>query len=506
MPSLPISASSVRVAPSPESLRSLAQFILNAGYTEARMKALGFTKTPWRESGARSLLFYKLAEDSTLGLLIRLFFFGEDVPVNLISSSFPTQITEIMVQSGMLQHEGDRLVPACMLTHFEDLLLACDSVRRARTEVPSDLVLGVNTPTHILARCMLRLPNASDVLDLGTGCGTLALQAAAAASRVFATDINPRALDFMLFNAALNGIPNVESFAGDRFDTVKGHRFELILCNPPFFLAPKSILAFTDNPFALDSFVESLARQAPGFLKEGGYCQMLCEWVEIKGQPWRKRLQSWFDESGCDVLILKAYEITPPDYVLKRAREAASLCGEASMQSLVDHARYFEEHEVERILGGLVTMRRTTVWPNGKPRARNWFVIDEMEEIPSAPIGDLLLERFSTEELVTSDSDSRLLSAKPRLSKDVILVEESAQEGQIWKSKIVYLERRSGLPRRLGFEPQIAQLLALWDGSRELESLIGAFAKQHNLSKNQITPDWLRLARKLASLGLITFR
>jgi predicted RNA methylase len=479
---------------------------LNADYTEARMKALGLTKTPWRESGARSLLSYKLAEDSTLGLLIRLFFFAEEVPIDLISSNFPRGITEIMVQSGMLQREGNRLFAACMLTHFENLLLACDSVRRVRTDVPSDLVLGVNTPTHILARCMLRLVDASEVLDLGTGCGTLALHAAAAARHVFGTDINPRALEFMLFNAALNAIPNAEALAGDRFEVVKGRRFDLILCNPPFFLAPKSKLAFTDSPFPLDTFVESVARQAPAFLKEGGYCQMLCEWVELKGQPWRQRLQSWFEESGCDVLVLKAYEITPPDYVLKRAAEAASLRGELTREDLLGRARYFEEHGVEKILGGLVTMRRSMVRPDGKPRLRNWFVFDEMEEIPSAPIGDLLVERFSAETVITSNSDSCLLSAKPRLSKDVILVEEAVQQGKSWKPRIIYLERRSGLPRRLGFEPQIAQLLASWDGSRELGFLIGEFAKQHHLSKDQITPDWLRLARRLACLSLITFQ
>jgi predicted RNA methylase len=411
-----------------------------------------------------------------------------------------------MLRSGMLQQEGNRLLPGCMLTHFENLLLSCDSVRAARIEVPSDLVLGVNIPTHILARCMLPLPDTGEVLDLGTGCGTLALQASPRASRVFATDINPRALDFMLFNAALNGISNIEALAGDRFQPVKGHRFDLVLCNPPFFLGSKSKLAFTDNPFTLDSFVESLARQAPAFLKQSGYCQMLCEWVELKGQPWHNRVHSWFRESGCDVLILKAYEITPPDYVLKRAAEAASLYREASSDSLLDQARYFEEHGVERILGGLVTMRRNTVWADGKPRSRNWFIVDEMEEVPSTSIGDLLLERFSAQEIISSNGDSRLLAAKPRLSKDVILVGEAVQEGRSWKPQITYLERRSGLPHRLAFEPHIAQVLALWDGSRDLEFLIAAFAKQHNLPKNQITPDWLRLARRLASLSLITFQ
>jgi hypothetical protein len=264
-------------------------------------------------------------------------------------------------------------------------------------------------------------------------------------------------------------------------------------------------LTFTDNPFALDSFVEGLAREAPGLLKEGGYYQMLCEWVEVKGQPWRERLQKWFENSACDVLGLKAYEITPANYVAKRAAEAASLHGEASTQSLLEHVGYFEEHGVDKIVGGLVTIRRSTDRASGKIPSRNWFVFDEMEEVPSAPIGDVLSERFSAEDVLSSDDDSRLLSAKPRISTDVILVQEAVQEQGKWNATAIYLERRSGLPRRLGFNSEIAQLLASWDGTRELDFLISIFARQKNLPKKQVTPDWIRLARRLGALGLITF-
>lgn len=184
------------------------------------------------------LLPYKVPEGSALSLLVRLFFFGEDVPASSVSSSFPKEIALDMLNSGMLQQEGDRCVPACMLTHLGDLLLSCDSVRRAQSRPLSDLVLGVNAPTHILGKCMLRLTHAGDVLDLGTGCGTLALHAATAGHRVIGTDLNPRALEFTLFNAALNGISNIEVLVGDRFEPVKDRHFDLIVCNRHFSLDP----------------------------------------------------------------------------------------------------------------------------------------------------------------------------------------------------------------------------------------------------------------------------
>ena len=148
-----------------------------------------------------------------------------------------------------------------MLTHFENLLLTCDSVRRVQGGVAEDLVLGVNRPTQILGHCMLPVPAGAAVLDLGTGCGPLALKAARAAGRVIATDVNPRALQFAGFNAALNGIANIEFRCGDRFEPVTGERFDLIVSNPPFFITPKSKLLFTDNPFQLDLFAASLAQR-----------------------------------------------------------------------------------------------------------------------------------------------------------------------------------------------------------------------------------------------------
>ena len=85
-----------------------------------------------------------------------------------------------------------------------------------------------------------------------------------------AIDVNPRALAFTEFNAALNGITNLTILNGDRFEAVTDRRFDLIICNPPFFLNPQARLLYTDNPGELDSFVETLIRTGPGFLKPGG--------------------------------------------------------------------------------------------------------------------------------------------------------------------------------------------------------------------------------------------
>ena len=73
------------------------------------------------------------------------------------------------------------------------------------------------------------------VLELGTGCGILAILAAKAGSKVVATDINPAALRCARENAATNGVSDQIDFRfGHLFEPVAGERFDLAIFNPPY--------------------------------------------------------------------------------------------------------------------------------------------------------------------------------------------------------------------------------------------------------------------------------
>lgn len=81
-----------------------------------------------------------------------------------------------------------------------------------------------------------RIGEHTAVLDLGTGSGICALQAARRARSVIAVDINEAAVRCACINAALNGLEHrVEARTGDLFEPVRGKRFDLVLFNPPFY-------------------------------------------------------------------------------------------------------------------------------------------------------------------------------------------------------------------------------------------------------------------------------
>lgn len=94
---------------------------------------------------------------------------------------------------------------------------------------PTRLDLG----TQVLLRTVSAPPTSGDLLDLGCGWGPVALTLAALApeARVWAVDVNERALDLTRSNAAAAGLPNVVAATPDEVpgDT----RFAAIWSNPP---------------------------------------------------------------------------------------------------------------------------------------------------------------------------------------------------------------------------------------------------------------------------------
>ena len=101
---------------------------------------------------------------------------------------------------------------------------------------------GVYRPqadTGLLRRAMLRegVSDGAEVLDLCTGSGALAVEAARLGGRVTAVDISWRAVAAARCNALLNR-QTVRVRHGDLASAVPGRRYDLVVSNPPYVPAP----------------------------------------------------------------------------------------------------------------------------------------------------------------------------------------------------------------------------------------------------------------------------
>ncbi|SCE61211.1 HemK2/MTQ2 family protein methyltransferase [Streptomyces sp. OspMP-M43] len=95
------------------------------------------------------------------------------------------------------------------------------------------------TDTLLLALAMRRegIGPGTDLLDLCTGSGALALHAARLGARVTAVDISRRAVASARLNTALARLP-VTVRRGDLLRALPGHTFDAVVSNPPYVPAP----------------------------------------------------------------------------------------------------------------------------------------------------------------------------------------------------------------------------------------------------------------------------
>jgi HemK-related putative methylase len=118
-------------------------------------------------------------------------------------------------------------------------------------------------------------------LDVGTGSGIQAVVLASLGYDVTAIDINPRAVRCATINAVLNRMENrIRVLESDLFAEIDGRRFDLVVCNPPFFKGE----AKTDFEMAWRStdLVDRFAAGLTQVLKPGG--KALVAWSSYAGE------------------------------------------------------------------------------------------------------------------------------------------------------------------------------------------------------------------------------
>lgn len=474
--------------------RRLRSWFEETGYNETNLKKhLGAAELPSRQLRNHARLLDRTAAHVPLNALLRWFWLGTPLKTSRVADLIPDEILALMLQAGLLKTEGDALLPRAMLLHFDGFLVASDHARAIdRKEV--EMVLWPNPTSKLLARFAVRRHSRA-TLDLGTGSGILSLGASRWSDSVVATDLNQRAVDCARFNARLNGVETIEVVTGDCFEPVKDRRFDLILSNPPFFITPQSEYVFCENPMELDALCRRLAKEAPDYLNEGGYMQMLCEWAQIKGQPWEERVAEWLEGTGCDAWVMKGLTSDPEEYAQQRIKETS----EDASQDAVNYdgyMNYYRHRGVEAIHDGVIVIRRR--------EGRNWVRIEELPSTTKGELGEMIESTFAAHTLMQQiDNDEKLQALKPRMAPNVRLEQVCVQHQGQWRAESLTLRLVSGFPFHMNVQPLVAEFLVTCDGNRTTGEAIQAFASQANAPVEAVHKECLGIIRKLLERGFM---
>jgi Methyltransferase small domain len=411
---------------------------------------------------------------SPLETLVRLFLL--QVPVNRAAAdrALPGLVDPLAVEGLLLTSVGEvaarldvRPYSAPHAAGAGDLWVVSDltpGLDGGSSRVGAEHVLGVSPASTSLAQLTLRHP-VGRALDLGTGCGVQALHLATHATEVVATDVNPRALWIAALNAALNDLPGIHVRAGSLFEPVADERFDLISTNPPFVISPATgeRLVYRDSGLPGDQVVEHLVRRAPDHLAEGGWCQVLANWVVATDRPWDERLSDWLDES-CDAFVVQRETLDPAEYVELWLKDSGH-------HGAVDYARrydtwlsWLDDQGVEGIGFGWINLRRVGRAP--RVELLDWpYAVEQ-------PVAHAIAAWGEAAELLAQHDDLGPLTLRRR---DDVVQETMGVPGAEDPETIVLRQQR-GLRRARRADTVQAALVGACDGDLTVAQILTAVA------------------------------
>ncbi|MEU9245670.1 class I SAM-dependent methyltransferase [Streptomyces sp. NPDC048385] len=434
--------------------------------------------------------------DTPLETLVRLFLLQQPVPHARVADFLPV---DDLLESGWLTGVGGDEVAATVDVRpyggpdGEDWFIVSDlgcavggagGIGQRHEEV----VLGVGGASTTLAGITVRTPVAA-ALDLGTGSGIQALHAAQHATRVTATDLNPRALHITALTLALSGAPAADLREGSLFEPVRdGETFDLIVSNPPFVISPGARLTYRDGGMSGDDLCRSLVQQAGERLAEGGFAQFLANWQHVAGEDWQDRVRSWVPR-GCDAWIVQREVQDVNQYAELWLRDSGDHRGDpAEYQARYD--AWLDEFEARKVKGvgfGWITLRKTGA-------AVPSVTVEEWPHPIEQPLGETIRAHFDRLDYLRDHDDADLLEARFRLAVEV--VQEQVGLPGAEDPEHVVLRQHRGMRRATKVDTVGAGFAGVCDGTLSAGRILDAIAQlmgEDPVSLRDRTPAQIRL-------------
>jgi methylase of polypeptide subunit release factors len=415
--------------------------------------------------------------DTPLETLVRLFLLQQPVPHARVADVLPV---DACLESGWLTRTGGDEVAATVDVRpyggsdgedwfiVSDLGCAVGGAGGIGSQAEG-VVLGVGGASTALAGLTVRTPVAA-ALDLGTGSGIQALHASRHATRVTATDVNPRALHITALTLALSGAPAADLREGSLFAPVGADdRYDLIVSNPPFVISPGARLTYRDGGMGGDDLCRTLVQEAGGRLTEGGFAQFLANWQHVEGEEWTDRLRSWVPP-GCDAWIVQREVQDITQYAELWLRDAGDHRGDLT-EYQARYDAWLDEFEARKVKGvgfGWITLRRSDA-------AEPSIVVEEWPHPVEQPLGETVRAHFDRIDYLRAHDDAALLEASFTLAGEI--VQEQVGLPGAEDPEHVVLRQHRGMRRATRVDTVGAGFAGVCDGTMSAGRILDAIAQ-----------------------------
>jgi hypothetical protein len=473
-----------------ECAADLGKVLVAAGYSSSGLSGGRIAPNPLEAV----VLAHRLG-DGPPATLVKLLLTGLAVPGTDAADALRPLSLDALVGAGLLTRSDDQVRATLCIGWSDDMLVAHDWQDGRPTG--RDHVVAVAQASMTLADLTVRRPDV-DALDVGTGGGVQAFQAAGHAASVTGTDVNTRALWLAAFGARLNGLTNVSWREGSLLEPVGEQTFDLITVNPPFIISPDNTYLWRDAGQAAHrpgSLGQQLVHDIVPRLRANGWATMLASWPHPKDGDWVTPVRTWFAGSGCDAWVLRFATHDPIEHA--ETWLAQSVHATADFAAALDRwLAFYHDQGIEALTTGAIIMQRTAA-------GNEHLWTDDMPGSPTGSASDQIQRVFVHRRRLAQLTDDDLLDAvlTPLLGNRLDQTLSRGDGG--YEPAPTQLWVMPGLSVCAAVSPMALPVVLELDGRRPLRDLIAAAADATGFDRDQIRTDALASATRLIELGLV---
>ncbi len=439
--------------------------------------------------GAASAEGDAVDEGDRLRALVELLVLGDEV-----SASRLEPLAGDLVASGLATVTNDALVATARVTPWRGSLVVHDPDPDG--PLWDTHVTGPNPAAETLADVVPPPERGARVLDLGTGSGLLAFGLARTASSVVATDVSEVACRYAALGAALNGLGSIEVRRGDLFAAVPDERFDVVVSNPPFVIAPDADLLFRHAGAPRDELSRAVVRGAAEHLADGGIAVVMASWIVPRGERIEAVPLRWAAGTGCDALVLLNGTDDPLGYAVRWTARTQYMQPDAFPAVLDRWVAHLERESIDEIASGVVVLRRRA--------GRTWGRSLEIAGQPGRDAGSQVVA-------VIEGHDTVLAAAKA--SKDLVGLPVALRQpnrldqallgrDDAFVLEAAELSRPDGLPVRVPVDGSLIPVMLRLDGTRDVRAVVEEVAAATGEPVPPMLDAARGLVRRLLEAGL----
>lgn len=320
-------------------LESLHELLEKSRYDAVQRAARGiqYYMDPWPNFAAFSEILNRLPDD--MQTLYRLFLLGQSVSRNKADKVIGTKIIQGLRSAGIVRHSGDDEIQTSNLSlvSYQNRYVLTDLPYYYPTCKRKDTRVYIGMDSYLLGQNLLA-ESRGDVLDLCTGTGFQAIQAASQTNRILGVELEPEAVAAARCNVVLNGLEDrIEIVHGNLYQAVGNARFDVIYANPPFLPVPEGVRYPLSGDGGYDGLkvLRTIVEGLPEHLKDDGRCALIAEGVGDRESPFLlEDLKKLFKGNKWNILMLIRGEMPLEYQAYVIAKMTSDIFGQYSCEEL----------------------------------------------------------------------------------------------------------------------------------------------------------------------------